>query len=251
MQEELVSVIIPVYNCEGYIDKTVASVLNQSYKNIEIIIVDDCSTDSSASRIKRLAEKDNRLTPIFLKKNSGVAVARNTAIKMARGRYVAFLDSDDLWYKNKLKKQISFMQNGKIGFSYTAIEMIDENDKIIKLKRPVKDIVDYDFLLKNTIIPTSSVVIDLNKFGKFEMPQLRSFQDYATWLMLLRNGSKAYGIDETLVQYRRRSGSLSSNKLKNFKKVWRIQVKNEGLNPFVASINCLSYMFYGVKKYFF
>jgi teichuronic acid biosynthesis glycosyltransferase TuaG len=298
--KDLVSVIIPVYNSERFIAKTIDSVLSQTYSNIEIIIVDDCSTDSSEQIIegyfspkgvhKRLSltsnccQKDkcdtdysdtlslnkscsgSVTTPSVLQTatspqgealgiyyrqptNQGAAVARNKALELAKGQYVAFLDSDDLWKINKLEKQISFMKNNNISFCFSAIEMIDLKGNLVKSKRNVKGKVTYDYLLKNTMIPTSSVVIDRNIVGDFQMPLIRGGQDYATWLMLLRNNI-AYGINEAFVQYRIGHSSLSSNKLKSFEQVWNIQTRQEKINKIKAFINLFCFGFNALKKYF-
>lgn len=250
MTDGLVSVISPVYNVEKFIEHTINSVLNQSYPNFEYILVDDCSTDNSADIILRMAKEHPEIKYHKLEENSGAGFARNIGIKMAEGQYIAFLDSDDCWKPDKLEKEVNLAKEKDAEFVFTAIEMIDEAGNVIKGKRKVKEKVDYKFLLTNTMIATSSVLIDISKVGKFEMPLVRSGQDYATWLMLLRNGRIAYGIDEALTQYRRTEGSLSSKKTKNWKKVWNTQVKMEGINPIVAYYHCVLYIFNALKKYF-
>lgn len=250
MIEGLVSVITPVYKVERFIEITINSVLNQTYKNIEMILVDDCSPDKSAEIILEMAKKHPQIRYYKLEKNSGAAVARNKAIELANGEYIAFLDSDDLWKPEKIEKEVSLAKEKNAEFVFTAIEMIDEEGNLVKPKRKVKEVIDYKFLMTNTMIATSSVLIDINKVGKFQMPLIRSGQDYATWLMLLRNGRKAYGINEALTQYRRTENSLSSKKTKNWKKVWNIQVNEEKVHPFVAYIHCAGYVLNAVKKYF-
>lgn len=248
---KVVSVIIPVYNSEEFIAETIESALSQTYQEIEIIIVDDCSKDKSSEIIIGYKELyPDRITYHVQEKNMGVGVARNTALKIAKGRYVAFLDSDDLWYPNKIGKQIELMNKKRGAISYTAIEMIDGVGNQIKGKRPVKDIVDYRFLLKNTMIATSSVLIDRNIIGDFQMPIIRSGQDYATWLNLMRNGIDAYGINEILVKYRVRSNSLSSGKLKSVKQVWTIQTKQEGISMISAAFNVCYFSLNALKKYY-
>lgn len=248
---KVVSVIIPVYNCEIFIAETIETALSQTYQEIEIILVDDCSKDKSAEIIKgyKLLYPDK----IFYhrqEKNMGVAVARNTALKMAKGRFVAFLDSDDLWYPNKIEKQIELMNKNNVAICYTAIEMIDEGGNQLKGKRNVKEKIDYKFLLKNTMIATSSVLIDRNIIGDFQMPLRRSGQDYATWLQLMRNGTVAHGINEVLVEYRKSSNSLSANKFKSVEQVWSIQVKNERINRIKASLNTFCFVINAVKKHY-
>lgn len=248
--ENLISVIIPVYNAEKYIGATLQSVYGQTYGDFEIIAVDDCSTDNSAHILKEQAE-ERPVVYCLQEKNMGAAAARNTALSVAKGQYVAFLDSDDIWKPEKTEKQIKLMKEKDAAFSFTAIEMIDDADKLVKKKRKVKEQVNYKFLLHNTMIPTSSVIIDRSKLGDFTMPPRRSGQDYATWLSLLRGGTVAYGINEALVQYRVGHKSLSSNKFKSIKQVWEIQTQQEHINKFSAFFNVMCFTFNALKKYLF
>ena len=210
----LVSVIMPIYNAERYLAETLNSIFVQDYEDIEIVLVDDCSKDESAKIILEMKNEHPEIIYFIQEKNMGAGVARNKALELAKGQYVAFLDSDDMWLPNKLSKQINLMKLLHSPFSYTAIEMMDANGTTIKEKRSLKERCDYKYLLHNTIIATSSVVVDRKVLGDFRMPLRRGGQDYATWLMLLRNGTVACGIDEALVRYRVASGSLSSNKFK-------------------------------------
>jgi len=247
---ELVSVIIPVYNAEKFISKTIESVLNQTYKNIEIVIVDDCSKDNSRKIIDQYTANYKNIVYHLQEKNCGAAVARNTALKIAKGRYVAFLDSDDLWYPKKLEKQLKLMKQKNAAICYTAIEMIDEDGNLIKGKRNVKEKINYNFLLKNTMIATSTVVVDRNIIGDFQMPNIRSGQDYATWLQLMRNGTDAFGINDVLVKYRKCNNSLSANKLKSVKQVWKIQTEIEDISTLRATINVLYFMLNAFRKHY-
>lgn len=244
-----VSVIVPVYNVERYIDKTLESIFSQTYKNIEIVLVDDCSKDNSAKIIAKYKKSHPEIIYFRQPKNMGAGAARNKALELAAGQYVAFLDSDDLWLPEKTKRQLRLMKKTKSPFSYTAIEMIDENGKILKTKRNIKEICDYKYLLHNTIIATSSVIVDRTVYGDFRMPLRRGGQDYATWLMLLRNGVVAYGINHALVKYRVSRNSLSSNKFKSIKQVWEIQTKDENINKIVAVYNVCCFMINALRKY--
>lgn len=246
----LVSVIMPIYNAEKYLVETLNSVFNQSYQNIEIVLVDDCSTDASAAIVSKMKTTHPEIVYYRQEKNMGAGAARNKALELAKGRYVAFLDSDDIWIFNKIQKQLDLMKEKKAVFSYTAIEMIDENNNILKSKRNIKETCDYKYLLHNTIIATSSVVIDRTASGDFRMPLRRGGQDYATWLMLLRDGTIAHGINEALVKYRVASGSLSSNKFKSIKQVWKIQTQDEHINKISAIFHVISFCFNAFKKYF-
>jgi teichuronic acid biosynthesis glycosyltransferase TuaG len=248
-QDGLVSVITPVYNAEKFISKTLDSVLAQTYENFEHILVDDCSTDSSAEIIGEYAQHDARVKYVKLEKNSGAAAARNKALSLAEGRYVAFVDSDDEWKKDKLARQIELMREKGYGFTYTAIEMIDEEGKVVKSKRPVAPVVDYNYLLSNTVIACSSVVIDRSVSGPFLMPDVRKGQDFATWLSLLRGGMKAYGIDEALVRYRLVQGSISSNKFGALKRTWHIYRDVEHIGFFKSARHFSLYALHALKKY--
>ena len=250
-QNDLISVIIPVYNAEKYLDKTLQSIFEQTSGKFEVVLVDDCSKDSSAKIIEKYQAEHPEIVYHLQEKNMGAAVARNTALELAQGRYVAFLDSDDIWKADKTEKQLALMKEKDASFSYTAIEMIDENGELKKGKRKVKEKVDYKFLLHNTMIPTSSVIIDRSKKGDFRMPLRRSGQDYATWLQLLRDGTVAYGINEALVQYRVSGQSLSSNKFKSIKQVWEIQTQDEKINKFSAFFHVIAFAFNALKKYLF
>lgn len=247
---ELVSVIIPVYNAEKYISKAIESVLEQSYKNIEIVLVDDCSSDGSGKIINSYLNKYKNINYFVFKRNCGVAAARNKAIELSKGRFIAFLDSDDEWYPNKIEKQLELMKYKNSAICYTAIEMIDENDRLIKGKRNVLEQVNYKILLKNTMLATSSIVIDRLLIGDLRMENRRIGEDYATWLKLLRNGTIASGINDALVKYRKGQGSLSSKKMKNLQIVRNIQIREEGITPIVATLNCFFYAFNAFKKHY-
>jgi len=245
----LVSVIVPVYNAEQFIQETIESVLAQTYKNMEIVIVDDCSKDSSEAIIKRMKKFYSNIIYHKFENNHGAAVARNVALNIAQGQYVAFLDSDDLWKPTKIEEQINLMKDKKSSFCYTAIEMMNDIGEVIKSKRNVIELIDYNFLLKNTMIATSSVIIDRIALGDFQMPLRRAGQDYATWLMLLRKGAVACGINEALVKYRIRKHSLSSNKLKSIKQVWEIQTQDEKINKVSAVFHVFCFGYNALKKY--
>ena len=244
----LVSIITPSYNSSRFIKECVSSVLEQTYTNWELIIVDDASDDNSRELIGNIAERDNRIKFIFLTKNIGVAGARNIALEMSEGRYIAFLDSDDIWKKDKLTTQIDFMQFHNISFSFSSYQPISENgmEFFREIKAPLK--VGYNFFLKNTIIGCLTVVLDKHKLGDVKMPKLRTSQDKALWLSIMRGGIVAYGIEESLAYYRIVGNSNTSNKFKVIQGVWRIYRIEEGLG-YVKSIWCfLNYAFNAVKK---
>lgn len=243
-----VSVIIPVYNKEQYLSNALDSIIKQSYNDWEIVLVDDCSTDDSAKIIMEYSSEYPNIIYHKQEKNGGAAVARNTALTLAKGRYVAFLDADDEWKYNKVEKQLEFMAINNAAISCTALECIDENGKPLNSVRSVIKEISYKFLLRNTMIATSTVIVDRKKIGDFQMPLRRRGQDYATWLKLLHSGEKCFGLNEVLTKYRVMKNSLSSNKWSSIKQVWEIQTINEGINKFNASINVCFFIINAIKK---
>jgi teichuronic acid biosynthesis glycosyltransferase TuaG len=246
---DLVSVITSVYNAGHFLAKTIESIIAQTYPNMEFVLVNDCSTDNSAEIIEEYQKRYPNIIYHFQAKNMGAGVTRNTALELAKGRYVAFLDSDDIWKPEKTVRQLELMRQKNSPMSYTAIEMIDKTGKVVKSKRPVKNSIDYKLLLHNTMIATSTVIIDRAVMGDFRMPIRRGGQDYATWLKLLRNGVVAVGINEALVQYRVSSGSLSANKLKSIKQVWEMQTQDEKIRRLPAAWHVICFSFNALKKY--
>jgi teichuronic acid biosynthesis glycosyltransferase TuaG len=216
-QKDLVSIITPSYNSARFVQDTLNSVLNQSYQNWEMIIVDDVSSDDSIEVIKKFTEKDNRIKLIQLENNSGAAVARNKAIEMAKGKYIAFLDSDDLWKPEKLEKQIQFMKDNNSLLSYSNYTLIDEEGKDLNIiKKPISKIT-YKEQLKENQIGCLTAIYDQEKLGKIYMPLIRKRQDYGLWLNILKKIEHADKIDEVLAIYRIRKSSISSNKIEMLK----------------------------------
>lgn len=247
MNNHTVTVITPVYNSEEFLKETIESVMNQTYENLEYILIDDCSTDRSATLIRKYQEKDSRIQYIKLKKNSGAAVARNTGLENAKGRYIAFIDSDDVWYPEKLKKQIKFMQENNVAFTYTKYERLSEKGEVTGAPSfPQK--LNYSGLLKNTAIACSTVIIDRKIIGDFRMPLVRKGQDTATWLKILRNHEYAFLIDEVLNQYRSREGSLSDNKISALKRTWNTYRNIEKLPLYKAIYYFSFYVWNAVKR---
>lgn len=224
-----VSVITPSYNSERTIEATVDSVRSQTFQNWEMIIVDDCSTDRTGEKLAAAALADERIRTVILPENSGAAAARNTALDLARGRYVAFLDSDDRWKPDKLEKQLRFMKDNAYAFTFTGYEYIDAAGHPLHKVVHTPARVAYRDMLKNTIVGCLTVMIDREQTGKFRMPDLRSRQDLATWLALLKKGFTAYGLDETLSEYRVGGSSLSGNKWKAAQKTWFVYRRVEKL----------------------
>ena len=248
MNNNLVSVIMPVYNCENFIGFAVESVINQTYNNWELIMVDDASTDNSLDIILKYARSDSRIRIIRLSKNFGAAVARNKAIEAAKGRFIAFLDCDDMWKKEKLEKQIKFMVDNDIAFSYSNFAVVSESGKDLKKIISPKEELDYKKMLKGNSIGCLTVIIDKDKIGEFKMPLIKKGQDYATWLNILKEGCKAYKIDESLAIYRRRKNSLSGNMISSLKRTWNIYYNIEKLGLLKSTYYFSIYMIRAIKK---
>jgi glycosyltransferase involved in cell wall biosynthesis len=228
----LVSIITPLYNSERFIKETIMSVLTQTYTNWEMIIVDDSSTDNSVDIVKNLIAGDPRIKLIRLSKNSGADVARNTAIEAAQGKYVAFLDSDDLWHPEKLEKQIRFMEDNDYLLTYTYYEQMDTDGNYLgKIVTPPER-VSYNDMLKSNYIGCLTAVYNQDKLGKKYMPSIKSRQDYGLWLKILKEVPYAYCLSESLAYYRIVSGSVSSNKIKMLKYNWNLFYNIENLSLF-------------------
>lgn len=244
---ELVSIVTPAYNAERYISKTIDSVINQTYTNWEMLIVDDCSIDNTKYIIKEYSTKDHRIRIITMPENVGVANARNEAIKLSKGEYIAFLDSDDIWRVDKLEKQITFMANNKYDFTFTDYELINKNgNKLNKIITVPKKLNYYD-ALKGNSIPCLTVMINKKNVGLFRMPNIKH-EDYATWLNILKNNITAYGLNENLAMYRKSDNSITSNKFKSMFWTWNIYYKNQNLG-FLKSVRCMiNYILKNIKK---
>lgn len=214
---EKVSVIIPMHNSSNYIIKCINSVINQTYNNLEIILIDDNSDDKTLKKVKKI--KDNRIKIIKLKNNSGAAIARNKGIEISTGDYICFLDSDDYWVKNKIEKQVKFIKDK--AFIYSEYEYLRNNKKHRAI---VPKSLTYKELLKNSAIFTSTVMLNMKYLTKEDiyMPNIRMGQDYGAWYKILKKVGIAYGMQEVLSVYRVGNKSLSSNKFKAIKRTWNL-----------------------------
>lgn len=247
MSQPLVSIIMPAYNAERFIEKSIESVLHQSYKNWELLIINDFSKDSTQTIIENYLKKDNRIKLFNQENNRGVAESRNKGIKISKGKYIAFLDSDDLWENNKLEIQIEYMLKNKVYMTYTQYSHITENGGFIKDIEIPKSL-NYKQALKGNKIGCLTVVIDKEKIGKIQMPNLKH-EDYATWLNILKKGITAYGIPKNLAQYRKVSDSLSANKLKTITWTWSIFRKSQKLNKTKSLYFLICHLKQALKKH--
>lgn len=233
-KEELVSIIMPAYNCGDFIGITLDSVINQSYKNWEVIVVDDCSTDNTADVVQEYIKNDNRIKYHKLEKNSGAAVARNKAVDLAAGKYMAFLDSDDVWFQEKLTKQIGFMEENDYGFTCTSYTKIDEQGEYLNRTIVAQPRRDYDGVLK-TCPGNSTVIYNAKKLGKFKIPDIKKRNDYVMWLQVIKKEKYLYGIEEPLGSHRIRTEGISSNKKSLVGYHWKVYREIENLSLLKSS----------------
>ena len=245
-----VSIITPVYNSALFLKATIESVLTQTYNDWELITVDDCSTDKSLDILKDFESRDNRIKILILEKNEGQINARNKALSIASGRYIAFLDSDDIWGEEKLEKQISFLKKKDATIVHSYYNYIDEagNDLGKIIKAPYE--IQYKQLLNTNYLGCLTVIYDANKAGKQSMPYVGKRDDWACWLHILNQGHSAFCLPEVLASYRVRSNSLSSNKFKTIQYNWGILREDQGI-PFIkATYHFTINIFLSLKKYY-
>lgn len=234
MKYDLVSVIMPMFNSEKYVSKTISSVLSQSVTNWELIIVDDVSTDHSVDIVKKIASSDGRVKLYTQTVNKGAAAARNFAINKANGRYLAFLDSDDIWKSDKLEKQLSFMCKRNVSFSCTYYGKIDENGIDLNHIIKSKSVMNYNQLLIECP-GNSTVVYDSKIIGRVFIPEIKKRNDYLMWLRVIKQAKEIYCLPNDLSFHRVRKDSISSNKLSLVKYHWKIYRKYESLNIFKST----------------
>ncbi|MDD6805240.1 MAG: glycosyltransferase family 2 protein [Clostridiales bacterium] len=234
----MISIVVPVYNAAPYIENTVQMVLQQTYQDFELILVDDCSTDNSVALLEELLEqrKDVRLRLVKKERNQGAAAARNTGLDMASGRYIAFLDADDVWLPQRLEAGLRFMEEKKAGFVFSAYEFGDEQARGTGKIVHVPEKLTYRKALSRTVVFTTTTLFDTTLVPKelLRMPTVPS-EDTATWWQILRNGHVAYGLDQVLAIYRRPAKSLSSNKLVALQRIWNLYRKQEKLGLFSSA----------------
>lgn len=212
MESPLVSVIIPTFNSEKFISETILSVMNQTYPNWEIILVDDCSRDETVAIISRFAQSDNRIQVLELSVNSGTGVARNAALTVAKGKYIAFLDADDLWKPEKLDEQINFMQTNKLPFTFSFYDCIDEDGKSLNKRVEAPINLSYRQLFFCNYVGNLTAIYDVSYFGKIPISPIRKRQDWMLWLTVLKKIKIAQPVPESLAYYRIRNDSISTSK---------------------------------------
>ena len=248
--DNLVSIITPAYNSAAYIAETIESVLAQTYTNWEMLIVNDYSKDNTAEIVQSYAKKDKRIKLINLQQNSGAAAARNTAIQNAKGRYIAFLDSDDLWKKEKLQKQIEITQQNGYAFTYTSYEHFKGTKENIQNQVQIPKSLNYNKALKGNQIGCLTVMLDRTQIQNIHFTTQRH-EDYILWLNILKQGITAYGIQESLALYRTGNRkSISGNKLQSALWTWKVYRESQKLSVLKSMYYFLYYFINGILKHY-
>lgn len=248
MTDGLVSVVTAAYNAQAYIAQAIESVLAQTHADWELIVADDCSTDQTREVAAAYAARDTRIRVVRLERNSGPAEARNMAIAQARGRYLAFLDSDDFWLPRKLERQLVFMRRHSAALTFTAYRRVSADGARVGRVIHVPRRLDYRALLGNTAIATSSAIVDRALAGPIRMVKTY-YDDFALWLEITRRGLGAYGLDEDLMRYRVIGGSVSRNKARSAMMVWRTYREVERLGVVPSAWAFARYAVNALRKY--
>lgn len=240
--EELVSVIVPMYNAETSISKTIDSILNQTYKEVEIIIVDDISNDKSPQIVAEYISNNTNIFYHKLDEKGGASIARNKAIELSNGKYIAFLDADDTWKQDKLSRQIRFMKDNGYFFTYCNFDIVDDQGNYIKTSSS-PSVINYKSLMKYNSIGCLTVVYDKEKYPGLNIPRLDKRNDYALWLKALRMGGEGHLIEESLAVYAKQSNSLSRSKPKYDLLKYHFQLFYE-----VLGYNSIASVFYTIRN---
>ncbi|MDE6577699.1 MAG: glycosyltransferase [Muribaculaceae bacterium] len=245
----LVSIITPCYNSASTIRETIDSVINQSYQNWELIIVDDCSTDDSRKIIEEYRKKDKRIRYFKTDNPSGSpALPRNIGIEESQGKYIAFLDSDDMWFPFKLDHEIVFMERNNYSLVYSYYEKMDSEGNRNKRIIQTRKVTTYDNLLKSNSIPCLTSLISREAIGNIRFKQIPQ-EDFCFWLDILKKGYRAYNLCEVTALYREANDSRSSNKLDMFRGYWNVIRNQQKISLFPALFYMTTYTILGVAKY--
>lgn len=243
----LISIIMAAYNAEKTIEQAINSVLSQTYTNFELLVVNDCSTDRTAELVKSIAAKDSRVRLISNVKNSGVSYTRKHGLEEAKGSWIAILDSDDAWAQEKLEKQIKLQKKTNADLLFTGSAFMDADGKPIDWYLAAPAEVTYRQLLKQNVLSNSSALVRKELYAKYYAVGDKMHEDFAIWLSILKDGRKAYGVDEPLLIYRLAKSSKSGNKVKAAKMNWNTY-RYIGLNPMEAIYYECWYMAKGLLK---
>jgi teichuronic acid biosynthesis glycosyltransferase TuaG len=248
MDDKLVSVIVPAYKAAAFIGRTVESVIAQTYPHWEMLIADDCSPDDTRTVVAQWAQREPRVKLIALERNGGPAAARNAALQRASGRWIAFLDSDDMWLPGKLERCLAHAQAHRAALVFTGYRRVSQDESRVGEVIHVPRTLGYRQLLGNTAIATSTVLIDRSVAGDVRMERV-FYDDFVCWLSILKRGHIAHGLDEDLMRYRVLAQSVSRNKGRSAREVWKTYRQVELLNPLAASWYFLRYAFNALRKY--
>jgi teichuronic acid biosynthesis glycosyltransferase TuaG len=247
IENNLVSIITPVYNSELFISETIESVISQDYEFWELILVDDCSSDDSVKIINQYVQQDSRIRLIQLYENSGAALARNAAINDSKGRYLTFIDSDDVWLPSFLSEMLVFMSRNNAAFVFSGYNRVDVNRCFLSYFG-VPEKIHYKALLKTCVISCLTVILDSEKVGRRYFPEYTKREDFAYWLLILKDVQFAFGLNKPLALYRCHRASSSSNKFDMAIKTWEMYRKIEGLSLFVSSYYFSHYAVRGLLR---
>jgi len=238
-QTYLVSVITPCFNAEKTISETIESVINQSYKNWELIIVDDASSDNSVEIIQKYTSQFSNIKLIKIEENSGASISRNTATEHAKGNFITFLDSDDLWLSHKLETQINFMLENNLDVCFSSYELMNEEGESLNKMIKALPVLSYNKLLKSNYVGNLTGIYNAKTLDKIYAPNLKKRQDWLLWLKAIETSKKpAKSINESLAKYRVRRNSISSNKINLLKYNYLVYKKGLGYSP-LKSFFCL------------
>ena len=248
IKEPLVSIIMPAYNAEDTIKESVKSVLDQTYTNWELLIADDCSSDTTREILNSYAKIDNRILPVFLNENGGPARARNASLQKSSGELIAFLDSDDMWLSNKLEICIEALIASNAAICFTGFRRVSSDGDKIGHYISVPESTTYKKVLGGNVIATSTVLINKSLSGDFRMKET-FYDDFDCWLQILKSGRSAIGVDIDLMRYRVLEGSVSRNKFKSSIEVWKALRNLEKIRLLPAIKYFISYAIKGYLKY--
>lgn len=243
MNKALVSIVIPTYNSDKFISDSLESVLNQSYIYWEVILVDDASIDTTVAIAQKYADVDNRIKIIQLSKNSGTGVARNKALAVAKGKFISFLDADDLWKPTKLEQQLAFMEAHKLVFTFSFYECIDEQGKSLHKRVEAPRKLTYRQLFFCNYIGNLTAIYDTDFFGKIPISSIRKRQDWMLWLTVLKKIKIAQAVPESLAYYRVRNNSISTSKLDLIKYNFAVYRQFHGFNFLKAAVCMTLFLF--------
>lgn len=247
-KEDLISIVMPAYNCEKYVAEAISSVRAQSYTKWELLVIDDGSVDRTRRIIAEYAHDDARITLLCNEENRGVSATRNRGIESAKGEWIAFLDSDDMWDPAKLEKQIRVARRNKAEFIFTGSAYINEAGQPFKGILSVPEQVSYEKLRYHNVISCSSALLKKRFLLETEMDGDDIHEDYAAWLRILRTGVIAYGVNEPLLIYRLYRNSRSGNKIRTFKKTYGV-FRLIGIHPLGSAYFTVRHVLGAIKKY--